>query len=251
MGTFTNRDSIIEIAKYVPKTNSFVRNGTIDRTLLGRKDTSLTAEGFTLVNLLGSYGGFEKDSNGDGLADGWNQGGSTDYETYSIGNNQQKIALDMTGNTGTRFAQIWRGVNFELYQHKIFMNVGYTSDISSSLVILSWVIQTSGTGKNIYFMTSAINATSTIKMAYQTITITEFLITSINYFIQSTNTSGTVNVSFYQPCIYDITWMDQYSPMPQSLQEKYSVSKWVDMTDDDLANELPYVNSVGYVGVGL
>ena len=260
MGTFTNRDSTIEIAKYIPKTNSFVRNGTIDRTLLGRKDTSLTAEGFTLVNLLGSYGSFDKDSNGDGLADNLIRIGNrgTPSIVDGVTTKAQKLTLNGSNTTdlGADIYIKFDGNPFVVeLNHKLFFRsyLKVENNQSASLTAPYGHIRITTTWQSYQNSYGALNTLDNWNLVYCSHTISTVIQRLYITFLTHVNLADGETASIYASdfAVYDLTWMDQYSPMPQSLQEKYSVSKWVDMTDDDLANELPYVDGVAYVGVGL
>ena len=210
-------------------------------------------EGFTLVNLLGSYGSFSKDSNGDGLADGLLNIGGNIYTdgtvTFSVDSNGQKFTCNNgTVTEGSTFVHFYIQANLNdiLFINFLIDNqqleTGYSGLAlydSSTVTKMVSVSLTTQEQQNIYEKSLPLNLSPYYVL---------WLYPMEGHDMQENSTNITV---FKQLSVYDLTWMDQYSPMPQSLQEKYSVSKWVDMTDDDLANELPYVNSVGYVGVGL
>ncbi len=212
-------------------------------------DVKRLKEGFTLVNLLGSYGGFEKDSNGDGLADGWLGGAANNSLVSGInGTAQQGTETYSSSTQSFRFLIILEPLH--KYFSSWYVNAN-RSDGSCGVVGFR-------TSNQIYLF---INPTeiNTWQNKYGSFTTSanDQYESGYGFYLYIANRGGnavvgeTYTAVFDNLCLYDLTWMDQYSPMPQSLQEKYSVSKWADMTDDDLTNELPYVDGVAYVGVGL
>lgn len=66
-----------------------------------RKEFSWKLEPYTVVNLLGKYGNFEVDSNGDGLADGWSiqLSGNPTLVTSFDGSKAQKISFTNNGSS--------------------------------------------------------------------------------------------------------------------------------------------------------
>ena len=212
-------------------------------------DVKRLKEGFTLVNMLGSYGGFEKDSDGDGVANGWEPIFASGM-SFSLSNHIQNIQYTYANTYGMAGIRIYTQTNAHKYFFSVFVNK--ESDDTTSEGDL--FIEKSASGTVVYDLVLTRNYTTSLEKYYTSYTPPNNILSNrirftVREYVNSTNNYANFNVK--SACLYDLTWMDQYSPMPQSLQEKYSVSKWVDMTDDDLANELPYVDGVAYVGVGL
>ena len=89
-------------------------------------DVKRLKEGFTLVNLLGSHGSFDKDSNGDGLADG------VDIVTAYYGSpNLFKLSNGVQGATRSDSQNAAMGIDFQVkYNHKYFCNDLFKADSS-------------------------------------------------------------------------------------------------------------------------
>lgn len=66
-----------------------------------KREPSIKIEPYTVVNLLGKYGGFEVDSNGDGLADGWSGAGYVTLKELVRGINGNAQHISHTFNGGT------------------------------------------------------------------------------------------------------------------------------------------------------
>jgi hypothetical protein len=80
---------------------------SIDRTNLGRNTANLKIYPVTIVNLLGRYGNFEVDSNGDGLADGWTAGSYV---------SQKELVSGVIGQKAQRFitTRLYNNVSYRI-----------------------------------------------------------------------------------------------------------------------------------------
>jgi hypothetical protein len=88
--------------------------------------------GVTRANLLGKVGNFEKDSNGDGVADGWGKwlmGSTATLETGTFGTKAQRITSTSSDTGTTRF--ISKDVNLKAGKHYLFA-VNVSTDESST-----------------------------------------------------------------------------------------------------------------------
>jgi len=85
-----------------------------------RREPTIELYPVTVVNLLGKYGNFEIDSNGDGLADGWIWSQDKEWSTDSLyGSHSQKIILTDSP------AGCYRNITQQLNLNDIVFGVGY------------------------------------------------------------------------------------------------------------------------------
>jgi hypothetical protein len=75
-----------------------------------KREPSISIYPYTIINLLGRYGNFEVDSNGDGLADGWQKGANIDiYELNTnaiFGNYSQKVGSTVGSGSQVIYCQV-------------------------------------------------------------------------------------------------------------------------------------------------
>jgi len=114
MQTVSKKNVQLTIEELEKQNESFIVPDNIDRTNLGRDKANIKLYGTTIVNLLGKYGNFETDSNGDGLADGW--AGHTDLNTYTVSNGIQRAELTSTPDYAYKAGHLKFIVNDNIFQ---------------------------------------------------------------------------------------------------------------------------------------
>lgn len=209
-----------------------VNRKNIGRDILSNKSVDIV----TLVNLLGSYGNFETDSNGDGLADGWQRWGKSDVSlsTDSVfGDKSQQFKLDVDKYTSfdTKY-KVFKNT------HKYFFKINFKNAGGSSNFLIRYtnntIIKNFGIGEYTSFTSFYTSFTSI------------FADMGLRLNFDTYNSSGTsITNEIDGACLYDLTEM---GALPRALQDKYGVTNWTDLTADQLNAELDYVDSVKTFG---
>ena len=238
------------------------RYGNIDRTGFRYKKTpTVKIYPVTLTNLIGVYGNFERDSNGDGLADGWLKTSSCSCELINgvVGTKAQKATTSadsgqIVGLSATAFKH---GTDFVFpagtclfftgYARKVTDNVEYSvleikyfkiSD--STWYWVSLKFPELGDSTHIY----AFSDTNWHKGR------TKFCVTDSDFKVECklllrSNGTDEQSVAMDGLVAYNLTNM---GVLPLPLQELYEVETWADLDADTLAQLLPYTDSVTSLG---
>jgi len=200
--------------------------------------------GTTLVNLLGSYGNFETDTNADGLADGWtNDAGLTAVAnaidtTYEIfGSKCQKITLSADGEGGN-YAEITVAADEVLFVAG-YIKAGDTDTTGELYVdwrdVTDTQISTDSIGTNV---TANYTRESAVLTAPANTVKARIYIT----------VAGVTGKLAYFDGIEAINLTTQGALDPVR-QQKYGVTNWEDLTEEQLEAEIPYFDSVMSVNV--
>lgn len=223
----------------------------LDRTYKGRDIPTLKIYPITLVNLLGFYGDFEKDSNGDGLADGWGtiyiSSNETTLESGIINSYAQQIYRTASASYKEAFLVKDNLPGFTS-QHTYFIS-NYTKilDFGSpnhtylQLIENAWEYFYSF---NIYYASEGLNKWV---RKYSKITLQSTNLTSTSF--RLVGRASDVNLEgkfqFDGVAIYDLS---NLGALPDPMKQIYGVDNWSDLTADQLAELLPFVNGVKTLG---
>jgi len=224
------------------------------RRSLYKREPKLEVYPVTVVNLLGKYGDFETDSNGDGIADGW-----LTYPrnwVYSIVNGRQRISSQTTGTTYNLSISysVTPSSNAKVFVRALAKRTK-TDFGDNALVHLMF-------GSNNFFLyfdnstNDQIQYTSFVTNGAVTITLRPF-----GYF-DAQVLSFSAYTEFDKIMVVDLNYMGK---LPQALKEYFNnvLSTWADLatasnitaidgkvqSGNAWLNELlPYVNSVATLG---
>ena len=224
------------------------RYGNIDRTGFRYKKTpTVKIYPVTLTNLIGVYGNFERDSNGDGVADGWYGTLGASLDSGVIGSYSQKksYVADTNSSWGT---------------FKTLFKIPYTSGD-----VLFWSFYgkkntddpDDPTAYRILYVLSGWDAGEFTNLIIQSETwaryYKKFSLTTDDplwveglYINHSVLTDGCLYEAWVDGmCLYNLTAMGILPPL---LQELYEVETWAELPEDVLASLLVYTDSIATIG---
>ncbi len=205
-------------------------------------EPNVTIYPVTIVNLLGKYGDFETDSNGDGLADRWSiwNFGNYSITTGIIGAKALYFHAKADGTNGTIYTHFSAKAGHTFFitvYERLFTDLETTPPFGRIYVLLptwghhiSLKAQFDNTWHKLY--SKAINSTEDDGGGIE---ITMYV------GVENSNTYGAID-GF---AIYDLTSL---GALPPPLQELYGVENWADLDEDTLAQLLPFVNGVATLG---
>ncbi len=200
--------------------------------------------GTTLVNLLGSYGNFEVDTNSDGLADGWTNDAAlsavanaidTTYELF--GSSCQKITLSADGEGGN-YAEITVAAG------EVLFVAGYIKAGDTATTGELYVDWRDNTDTQISTDSVGTNATTTAIRKSAVLTAPANTVKARIYI----TVAGITGKLAYFDGIEVINLTTQ-GILDSVRQQKYGVANWADLTEAQLELEIPYFDSVLSVNV--
>jgi len=226
------------------------RYGNIDRTGFRYKKTpAVKIYPVTLTNLTGVYGNFERDSNGDGLADGWViTGASGTIVSGIIGDNAQQFSGDNTGGSSTLFSAIFRRIYPKESGPTYFGSFYYKyTDVDANTWGVKFVLyQYTSEGTYISGISTPEAERTTAWNYYSAVfsvdSSTDYCIFRVEQPI-ATGYQDTVIVDAV--ALYDLKAM---GTLPPPLQELYSVTYWYELSEEQLASLLPFCPGVCSLG---
>lgn len=249
MAIWLKRKYNVKIKPFIIKKEYGVNMLNVDRTFKGKYQFEYAGKGIvvypvTLVNLLGFYGNFEKDSDGDGLADGISATAGTKSLVSGIIND---YAQRVTGDGSVNIIGI--AFRFNIQNTHIYFARAYSklSDITNATGHGIYYAGISGQSGDLSWISRNLDPsdTWTIKKALFSGTADgDIYIDVYGFFDIATNSSG-VSIDIDGFAIYDLTNMGQ---LPDPMKQIYGVDNWSDLTDDQLAELLPFVNGVATLG---
>ena len=229
-----------------------VTPGNIDRSLKGKDNAKLRIYPVTIVNLLGKYGDFETDSNGDGLADGWSKTGSN-QNVYSLDNGivsskSQKMVLNPYTNNGggTDYNLIWYSVpvsNGEIYLMGVYAKTNGESAIVNYCDITDGDQSQSAVGAKTVTSTTWKKYISKVQVLYNNTKLDVKYITK--NVVSGDDVSNEIDLWVDGAFAYNLTAM---GTLPPPIQEIYGVTNWSDLDENTLAELLPFVNGIATLG---
>jgi len=261
--TWNKRYIDLKVEELTKQNVYIVGQGNVDRTNKGKADGKITIYPYTIINLLGKYGDFETDSNGDGVADGWSLPYSSAYNSGSIVSglkgNSQRVTTTLDGSGGFHYAQI----NFFSLNLQSGDVIFFTSCMKRDLVSDLVRIVLAGTTSHEFTLTGDPTSTNNWSMFYKTITLTEAKNALGIYNRYDNSQTATVNTDYDMFALYNLTAM---GALPYGLQQYFAlagVQLWEDLAtnsniealdgrvqtgEDWLAELLPYVNGIASLG---
>lgn len=248
MRTVSKRNVQLTIEELERLEKPIISPENIDRTNLGRDKANLRLYGHTIVNLLGKYGNFETDSNGDGLADEVVLSNATDY---ALDGDYQKAGLV----SSAAISNLWYVESPLLsYDHTLFICFDYKNDSNTAAAHIYCRFTNKADGSYISgpYYTLALS-TSRSKKTLKIVTPSSGanLCLRLHPGVQSVDDINTAYLWAAKMRVYDLTAMGDLDPTRAAYYTAkygYSVTKWEELEEDDLANELPYVDGVACVG---
>ena len=200
--------------------------------------------GTTLVNLLGSYGNFEVDTNTDGLADGWTNDAAlsaianaidTTYELF--GSKCQKITLSADGEGGN-YIEVSVAAAQVLFVAG-YIRVGDTS--TTGKLIVDWRDNT-----DTQISTDTVGTIAVASYGRVSALLTAPANT-VKARIYITVAGVTGKLAYFDGLqLIDLTAAGALDPVRAA---KYGVANWEDLTEAQLEAEIPYFDSVMSVNV--
>ena len=185
------------------------------------------------MNLLGKYGNFEVDSNGDGLADMWFVGGTQDnsHELVSgiIGSNSQRLTHTLDGSGTFVYSQLntilsTTITNGSVVYVSFYFKTSLSEDYAHSEILLQ------GTGNTIFIKVFNVGTDKWVK-AYGTLRPDEDKTKLLINTTYHNSVTGTVTTDFDGVILVDLTSM---GVLPEPMQEFFGVTNWSDLDDDTL-----------------
>ena len=220
-------------------------------------EPNVTIYPVTIVNLLGKYGDFETDSNGDGLADGWY---SDDTESFSldagiIGIFSQKNSWVADDNTTLRYLR-W-DVERSVVGHRYFLTFflkATTDHPSPGDTSMLW--------RQVFFFSRRANSNwlNTVMIVADYDNVWHRYVAKLTVddpdsvalrieglYVNHPNLDDgyTYTTWIDGVAVYDLTAMGQ---LPPPLQDLYGVTNWSDLDKDTLAQLLPFCNGICTLG---
>jgi len=199
---------------------------------------TVTIHGTTFVNLLGSYGNFETDTNSDGLADGWT----------TMPNANLAISLDSGSLFGSKAQRLTSNGN---YAYVYIGTSNIFSGISGHIYFISMYGKSNALTNRIFAIRcggvlTTFTPTATAYARYSHKTTSD--ITSVQFEFRSTdgNLASDNYALFDGVQLIDLTAAGALDPIRAA---KYEASNWSDLTEAQLEAEIPYFDSVLSVNV--
>jgi len=260
MQTVSKKNVQLTIEELEKQNESFIAPDNIDRTNLGRDKANIKLYGTTIVNLLGKYGNFETDSNEDGLADGWNvaSADSASLSTDKVFGSKAQY-FEYTHNTGdatVKKTNLYM-VDFPLIsEHKYFISffvkkgAGHTGGTTKLMVTQ---FDDADTNLGTYEQTITDDLDTNYRRFNYTFTTFTGTTKCILYLLRAYTSADGEKVELYADgaMLVDLTATGDLDPARAAYYTAkygYSVTKWEELEDDDLVNELPYVDGVATIG---
>jgi len=213
-----------------------------------KREPNITIYPVTLVNLLGVYGNFERDSNGDGLADGWSTG-TSEYSRVSgvLGSYGQKLYYDNTGGTSIQGLALIRSYVYISDEDQLFARAYIkkdTSDTSAANVHFCFYCYDADGNLLDHIYNTGITSTSWQLLTWKpTLPVgTTHISVRVRELIEGGAVGSYVVDGF---ALYNLAAM---STLPPPLQDLYGVTNWADLDADTLAQLLPYCDGVCSIG---
>jgi len=221
-----------------------------------KREPSISIYPYTIVNLLGRYGNFEVDSNGDGLADGWQKGANIDiYELNTdaiFGNYSQKVGSTVGSGSQVIYRQVV-GWYYAQDGEKLMFSL-YAKVLDGSESIYLGIFHANWSP---YILKNVAGLSTSWQRVVKTFDITfdaSIALIQCDYYSYTHLYDGVMLVN-----------LSKMGYLPPPLKEYFSnqVSKWEDLattstitaidgksqTGNDWLNELlPYVDSVATLG---
>jgi len=227
------------------------------RSQILKREPKIELYPVTIVNLVGKYGGFWQDSDGDGIADGWRKAGGTAI-TYSYDATDHAQLFDCSYNN----VYLIKDLNLEEHTYAHIFLLKKTEAVTTILCI-GLGRNTSYSSVNRVFVGDSEYNTSTYTRICKTITASAADATLSFTNIYMSGFAGTPwKAKIKEYMFIDLTIMGELPP-PLKAFFNYQVSKWTDLATttniaavdgrtqsghDWLAELLPYTDSVTTVG---
>lgn len=245
MDTYTRRESEIVV----------VDEDVVDTPVIGIENIhgiklekpTMRLLGTTFVNLLGKYGNFEVDTDGNGRADGIAYDGNVTFVSAELANGIfGSKAQRFTVSTPGAYAGMSKGCPF-IENHKYFVSVYARIYSQTANANVGQISLYTYLGTNLF--AGSDSAGSTWKRYFGTITSPITLNKYIWVRLDFSSTDGnpaTVSYDADGLQAIDLTAAGALDPVRQA---KYGVANWEDLTEDQLEAEIPYFDSVMSVNV--
>jgi hypothetical protein len=239
-----------------------------------KREPSIKIEPYTVVNLLGKYGDFETDSNGDGVADGWTVdfAGKPTLVTSFDGGKAQYFSFT---NTGRTYVNLRKNIssNPDYFLNRTFFIKGYAKPsyggTATGNEVLPRRLTVYGAGSSGWVKSfSLIFDWNTWSCKYMTFKFTNTDIKIVNMELFYVGHPSNPVDAFFEATVDKIMLVDLtvMGALPSGLQAFFSsagITKWeelatpINITGADgrtqsgnawLAELIPYVDSVASFG---